>query len=199
MRKICVEVGQTHVAREESQLERRIVVARSLHHPPAVSGMTTLQGLTREQAKERLREYGPNALPAPKRAGFVRRVVRQFQSALIYLLLLALALDLLAWWRDGASGVPVEALAIFAVLVLNAGLGVLQEYRSESALAELKRLGSPRSWVHRDGALEHVLTSDIVPGDWVRLEAGVPGHAAARPAGSRCGCTRSCRCTSSGR
>jgi Ca2+-transporting ATPase len=92
--------------------------------------MTTLHGLTREQAKEKLREYGPNALPAPKRTGFVRRVARQFQSALIYLLLLALALDLLAWWRDGASGVPVEALAIFAVLVLNAGLGVLQEYRS---------------------------------------------------------------------
>lgn len=157
-------------------------MARSLHQPSSVSGSTTLEGLTREQAKAKLREYGLNALPAPRRASFLRRVVRQFQSALIYLLLLALALDLLAWWRDGASGVPVEALAIFAVLVLNAGLGVLQEYRSESALDELKRLGSPRAWVHRDGALEHVLTSEIVPGDWVRLEAGdrVPADGSAR-------------------
>jgi Ca2+-transporting ATPase len=128
--------------------------------------------LTRQQAVQRLREYGPNALPAPERTGFFRRVIRQFQSALIYLLLLALGLDLAAWWREGAQGMPVEALAIFVVLLLNAGLGVLQEYRSERALDELALLGSPRVWAERDGALEHVPTSEVVPGDLLRLEAG---------------------------
>ncbi|MFZ5896962.1 MAG: cation-translocating P-type ATPase [Myxococcota bacterium] len=129
-------------------------------------------GLSRAEARARLDRFGPNALPAPARASFFKRVLRQFQSALIYLLLLALALDLAAWLQEGAHGVPIEALAILAVLLLNAGLGVLQEYRSESALDELERLGSPRVWVQRDGALEHIPTSEIVPGDVVRLEPG---------------------------
>ncbi len=132
----------------------------------------TLSGLSREEAARRLLELGPNALPAPERPSFFRRLVRQFQSALIYLLLLALGLDLVAWLLEGAHGPPVEALAILAVLALNAGLGVLQEYRSENALDELERLGSPRVWVRRDGTLEQVLAATLVPGDVVRLEAG---------------------------
>ncbi len=129
-------------------------------------------GLTRAEAARRLLQHGPNALPQPERASFLRRLLRQFQNALIYLLLLALALDLAAWVHEGANGAPVEALAILAVLLLNAGLGVLQEYRSESALDELRMLGSPRVWVTRDGELERIAASDIVPGDLVRLEVG---------------------------
>jgi len=67
---------------------------------------------------------------------------------------------------------PIEALAILAVLVLNAGLGVLQEYRSESALDELERLGTPHVWVIRDGALSRIEATELVPGDRVRVEAG---------------------------
>jgi Ca2+-transporting ATPase len=136
------------------------------------SDVATLPGLTRDEAARLLFEVGPNALPAPERPSFLRRLLRQFQSALIYLLLLALGLDLVAWLLEGAHGPPVEALAILAVLALNAGLGVLQEYRSENALDELERLGSPRVWVRRDGALEQVLAATLVPGDVVRLEAG---------------------------
>jgi Ca2+-transporting ATPase len=129
-------------------------------------------GLSGAEAQRLLLELGPNALPAPERPGFLRRLVRQFQSALIYLLLAALGLDLAAWVYEGAKGRPVEALAILAVLLLNAGLGVLQEYRSENALDELERLGSPRVWARRDGVLEQVLATTLVPGDVVRLEAG---------------------------
>lgn len=129
-------------------------------------------GLTRAEAEERLRKFGENALPAPERPSFVARLLRQFKSALIYLLLLALALDLAGWVFEGAHGSPIEALAILAVLVLNAGLGVLQEYRSENALRELERLGSPQVWVRREGILERVPARTLVPGDVVRLEAG---------------------------
>jgi P-type Ca2+ transporter type 2C len=129
-------------------------------------------GLSRAEAEKRLAELGPNALPAPERPGLLCRLLRQFQNALIYLLLLALALDLFVWLLEGTRGWPVEAVAIFAVLGLNAGLGVLQEYRSEHALAELERLGSPRVWVRRDGELEQVFATTLVPGDLVRLEAG---------------------------
>jgi Ca2+-transporting ATPase len=129
-------------------------------------------GLTASEARERLGRFGPNALPVPVRPSFFRRLARQLRSALIYLLLGALGLDLLGWLYAGAQGAPIEALAIFAVLVLNAGLGVLQEYRSESALDELERLGTPHVWVIRDGALARIEATELVPGDRVRLEAG---------------------------
>lgn len=131
-----------------------------------------MTGLTAQQAREALEKIGPNALPAAKPRSLLTRVMAQLRSALIYVLLFALAVDLLAWLVEGAQGVPLEALAIFAVVLLNAGLGVLQEYRSESALAELQRLGAPRAWVLRDGAFEHIDATSIVPGDVVRLEAG---------------------------
>jgi Ca2+-transporting ATPase len=129
-------------------------------------------GLTRAEAAARLRAVGPNALPVPKRASFALRLARQLKSALIYLLLFALGLDVAVWFYGGRRGAPVEALAILAVLALNAGLGVLQEYRSERALDELGKLASPLAWVRRDGVLEQVPAVTLVPGDRVRLEAG---------------------------
>lgn len=131
-----------------------------------------LSGLSSAQAEKRLAEFGPNALPAAERPSFWSRFARQFKSAIIYLLLLALGLDLVAWVYEGAHGVPVEALAILAILLLNAGLGVLQEYRSERALDELQKLGAPMVWVLRDGVLAHIEARRLVPGDVVRLEAG---------------------------
>jgi len=129
-------------------------------------------GLSTAEASARLRAEGPNALQEVPGPSFLGRLLRQFQSAIIYLLLLALALDLGAWIYQGARGVPVEALAILSVLVLNAGLGVLQEYRSEHALAELRALGAPQVWALRDGELRHIPTRNLVVGDVIRLEAG---------------------------
>jgi len=152
---------------------RAPALARGMHSGADVTdGKDPRAGLTALEARERLASYGPNALPLPVRAGFFARLARQLKSALIYLLLGALALDLLGWLYAGGHGAPVEALAILAVLVLNAGLGVLQEYRSESALDELERLGTPHVWVIRDGALSRIEATELVPGDRVRLEAG---------------------------
>jgi Ca2+-transporting ATPase len=131
-----------------------------------------VNGLTGEQAQEALRRFGPNALPAKRSRSFSSRVLGQLRSALMYLLLVSLAADLLAWTLAGAHGAPLEALAILCVILLNAVLGVLQEYRSEQALRELERLAAPRAWVLRDAYYQHVDAADIVPGDLVRLEAG---------------------------
>jgi Ca2+-transporting ATPase len=129
-----------------------------------------------------LQRFGPNALPPGQPRSLLARIKAQLTSALIYLLLLALVVDLTAWVISGAAGVPLEALAILGVVLLNATLGVLQEYRSERALLELRRLSAPRTWVLRDGAFEHLDAADIVPGDLVRLEAGdrVPADGVAR-------------------
>jgi P-type Ca2+ transporter type 2C len=141
-----------------------------------------LIGLTGDQVREALERFGPNALPAKQPRSFARRFVGQLKSALIYLLLFALAVDVVAWAVAGASGAPLEALAILCVILLNAMLGVAQEYRSESALLELERLAAPRAWVLRDAYYEHIDASAIVPGDLVRLEAGdrVPADGVAR-------------------
>jgi Ca2+-transporting ATPase len=135
-------------------------------------GEKPARGLSRAEAARLLAEVGPNALPPAERPTFLRRLVRQLKSALIYLLLFALALDASVWLYEGAHGTPIEALAILAVLALNAGLGVLEEYRSENALAELERLGTPRVWVYRDGGIEQIDAATLVPGDVVRIEAG---------------------------
>ncbi|HKO50115.1 MAG TPA: cation-translocating P-type ATPase, partial [Polyangiaceae bacterium] len=121
---------------------------------------------------QRLLEFGPNALPPAKRAPWWTRLINQFKSALIYLLLFALIVDLLTWARAGANRLPVEALAVAGILLLNAGLGLLQEYRSERALEELAKLGAPKAWVLRDGVLLHLDVSNLVHGDVVRLDAG---------------------------
>jgi Ca2+-transporting ATPase len=146
--------------------------ARSLQRRLEVDPTNRRSGLTQSEAERRLSDIGPNALPAAERPSLARRLLKQFGSALIYLLILALAFDLVAWVSEGARGVPVEALAIFAILLLNAGLGVLQEYRSERALDELEKLSAPRVWVFRGGSLEERNAAELVPGDLVRLEAG---------------------------
>ena len=130
------------------------------------------QGLSSEEAARRLREGGPNALPEAPSTPLWLRFVRQCQSPLIYLLVFAFAFDLGLWAYDGASGWPVEAMAIAAILLLNAGLGTFQEYRSEQALAQLKALAAPLAWVVRDGGLVRIPSRDLVPGDVVRAEAG---------------------------
>jgi P-type Ca2+ transporter type 2C len=128
-------------------------------------------GLTAAEAALRRSAHGANSVPAARPPSLARRLVRQFASPLIYVLLFAVIFDVGTWIRDG-SGVPVEGTVIGIVLILNAALGVFQEYRAENALAELTRLASPTVWAVRDGALMRVAAADIVPGDRVRIEAG---------------------------
>jgi Ca2+-transporting ATPase len=131
-----------------------------------------MTGLSFSEARRRLSQHGPNALPEkPPEPGF-RRFLRQFQSPLIYILLLALALEVGLWLHEGGKGVPLEALAILAILLLNATLGYLQEKRSEEALKRLKSLAQPMVWVLREGGLHRIPAREVVPGDILRLEAG---------------------------
>ncbi len=131
-----------------------------------------MRGLTSEEARKRLAQYGPNALPEKPPEPLGRKFLRQFQSPLIYILLFALVVDLGLWVFEGAHGLPLESLAILAILLLNATLGTLQEKRSEEALRRLKALAEPLVWVLRDGHFQRLPSRDLVPGDVVRLEAG---------------------------
>lgn len=136
------------------------------------STMIPRDGLTSAEAGRLLALHGSNALPDMPPTALWRRFLRQFRSPLIYLLLLALAFDVGVWIHEGAHGIPIEALAIAAILLLNAGLGTFQEHRSERALAQLRTLSAPQAWVMRDGKLVHLPSRELVPGDVVRLQSG---------------------------
>ena len=131
-----------------------------------------MPGLSRAEAAERLAQFGPNTLPEQAPEPMWRRFVRQFNSPLIFILLFALAFDFALWAYEGAHGWPVEASAIALILLFNAALGLYQERRSEGALARLKVLAGAHAWVLRDGEFVRLPTDELVPGDWVRLEAG---------------------------
>ena len=131
-----------------------------------------MNGLSGVEAAARLARIGPNALPERRPDPLWLRLVRQFNSPLIFILLFALAFDTGLWVYEGAHGWPIEASAIALILLFNAALGLYQEHRSEAALSRLKALAGAHAWVLRDGELVRLPTNVLVPGDWVRLEAG---------------------------
>jgi Ca2+-transporting ATPase len=142
-------------------------------HPAAAAAPSArARGLGSDEARRRLAEYGPNTLPETPPVPIWRRLLRQVQSALIYVLLFALAVDLGVWLLEGATAVPFESIAIAAILLLNVVLGTWQEYRAEDALARLREMEEPQVWVLRDGRLAQVASRQLVPGDAVRIEAG---------------------------
>lgn len=130
------------------------------------------RGLTKEEATERLREYGPNKLPEGKVDGLSVIFLRQFQSPLIYILLVAAAIVF-------AMGEVIDASVIFAVLLFNATVGTIQEGRAQNTLLALKKLAETSATVVRDGKELVVRDIEVVPGDIIVLQEGekVPADA----------------------
>jgi Ca2+-transporting ATPase len=123
------------------------------------------KGLTIEEAKRRLEQYGPNQLKEAPRPTFLQMLWDQLNNFVVILLIVASAVSALL-------GDYVEAAAIMAIVVLNSVLGIIQERRAEEALAALKKLAAPDAQVMRDGHRQTVPSYELVPGDMVFLEAG---------------------------
>jgi len=123
------------------------------------------QGLTTAEAEARLSHYGPNQLLEASRPGFLALLWDQLNNFVVILLIVASVISALL-------GDYVEAIAIMAIVVLNAVLGIIQEQRAEQALASLKKLAAPDAQVMRDGSRKSVPAYNLVPGDIVFLEAG---------------------------
>ena len=122
-------------------------------------------GLAAEEAKLRLEKYGLNQLKEKKPISPIKIFLEQFQDFIIWVLIgAAIVSGFLKEW--------VDALAIIAIVILNAILGFIQEYRAEKSLAALKRLSSPTSKVIRDGERNIIASGELVPGDLIELEAG---------------------------
>lgn len=122
-------------------------------------------GLSSEEAKRRLQEVGPNELKEAPRPGLLQLLLGQFNNFIVIVLLVAALLA-------AALGDHIEAIAIIAIVVLNAVLGVIQERRAEEALAALRKMAAPDAQVIRDSHRVTVPSRELVPGDIVLLEAG---------------------------
>ncbi|MEW5705251.1 MAG: cation-translocating P-type ATPase [Actinomycetota bacterium] len=126
---------------------------------------TSSQGLSSLEAKRRLEKFGPNELKKKKKRTPLLMILDQFKDFLIITLLFAAIIA-------GVVGEPVDALAILAIVVLNAIIGFIQEFRAEKAIEALRLMAAPTATVLRDGIPQNIPASEIVPGDVVIIEAG---------------------------
>ena len=123
------------------------------------------KGLSQSEASARLQKYGPNRLPEGKKRGPFTRFFAQFNNILIYVLLAAGFTKLmLSLW--------VDAGIIFAVVVLNALLGFIQEGKAEKALDSIRNMLSAEARTMRSGETRMIPAEQLVPGDVVLLESG---------------------------
>ena len=129
-------------------------------------------GLPDGEARSRLERYGRNELTAEKPVPAWRRFLAQFQDVLVILLLVATAISAGLWAYERDAALPYEALAIFAVVLLNAVMGYIQEARAEAAVAALRAMSADDATVVRDGERRSIPAADIVPGDIVLIEEG---------------------------
>lgn len=128
-------------------------------------GANSSLGLVTLEAQARLQKYGPNQLKEKKPISPLSIFLSQFQNFIVWILIAAaLVSGFLKEW--------VDAFAIIVIVILNAILGFVQEYRAEKSLDALKKLSSPTSKVIRDGQHSVISSHELVPGDLIALEAG---------------------------
>jgi P-type Ca2+ transporter type 2C len=123
------------------------------------------KGLSTSQASELLKTYGPNELKQKNKINPFMIFLEQFKSFIIYILLFAVIIALLA--RE-----YIDSAVIVAILIFNAFFGFIQEYRAERAIEALKKLTALKARVLRDGKIQQIETKFLVPGDILILEEG---------------------------
>ena len=153
---------------------------REAEEVAATLGTDVSRGLSAAEAASRLARYGPNELEPAERVPAWRKLLAQFADPLIYLLLAAVVVSLVAWAVEGAEAVPFEAIVIAVIVVLNAVLGYVQEARAEQAVAALQRMAAATAGVVRDGREQRVPAAEVVPGDVLLLAEGDAVSADAR-------------------
>ena len=137
----------------------------------------TNTGLSSAEAQRRLEKFGPNQLASAPPVPEWKKFLAQFQDPLVYLLLAATVISLIAWFIERSHGtagevLPFDAIVIILILIVNAVLGYIQEARAEQAVEALAQMTAPQTSVLRDGKIVHINTADVVPGDIVVLGEG---------------------------
>lgn len=123
------------------------------------------KGLSKEEAENRLKIYGFNELPEKKPKSIFTRIYNQIKSLLVLILIFSAIISIiLSEWIDG--------IAIIAIIVINAFIGIYQEINAEKSLKALKKIAAPTTKVRRDGMIVQIPTKEVVPGDIIIFETG---------------------------
>ena len=141
-------------------LEKKNWYERDIHEVYRELGASAQTGLTSKEAKRRLEEHGPNELQQKKGASLFEMFLAQLKDYMVIILIVASIVSILV-------GEVTDAIVILGIVVINAVLGVIQEYRAGKALEALKRMSAPNAKVLRDGEPITIPARELVPGDTV--------------------------------
>lgn len=129
-------------------------------------------GLTDDEAQQRLLSFGENVTEEKVKHGFLRKFANQFGDLMIIILLVASALSFGMALYTGERSDLLEPLIIIAIVLANATLGTIQEYRAEKSLEALKQLTSPKTKVIRNNKVTLLDSRQLVPDDVCIFESG---------------------------
>lgn len=123
------------------------------------------KGLTTREAQKRIKKYGPNVLKKKKKVSPFKIFLEQFNDFIIWVLIVATAIS-------GFMGEKADAITILIIVIMNAILGFVQEFKTEKSLEALNELSSPTAKVIRDSSVKVINAEELVIGDLVILESG---------------------------
>lgn len=176
--------GDRTQIRQDQQNQQPPQIDPSLADAQAVAvslGVDPNTGLGQAEAERRLAQYGPNELASAPPVPKWKKFLAQFKDPLVYLLLAATGISLIAWFiekanaapgAEGGEALPFDAIVIVLILIVNAVLGYIQESKAEEAVEALSQMTAPQTNVLRDGKIARINTVDVVPGDVVMLGEG---------------------------
>ena len=176
--------GDRTQIRQDQQNQQPPQIDPSLADAQAVAaslGVDPNTGLSQAEAERRLAQYGPNELASAPPVPKWKKFLAQFKDPLVYLLLAATGISLIAWFiekanaapgAEGGEKLPFDAIVIVLILIVNAVLGYIQESKAEEAVEALSQMTAPQTNVLRDGKIARINTVDVVPGDMVVLGEG---------------------------
>ena len=144
------------------------------HYHSAEDTLKSLQtddstGLSSKEAAKRQKKYGTNELESPKKQSLLLKFISQFADFMILVLIIAAIISFLVSFLKGETDY-VDPIIIFAIIILNAIIGVVQETKAEHSLDALKKLSAPNASVFRDSTHMTIPAKDLVPGDIIFLE-----------------------------
>ena len=172
------QIRQDQTNQQPPQIDPSLADAQAV---AASLGVDPNTGLSQAEAERRLAQYGSNKLASAPPVPKWKKFLTQFKDPLVYLLLAATGISLIAWFIEkanvapGAEGgeiLPFDAIVIVLILIVNAVLGYIQEAKAEEAVEALSQMTAPQTNVLRDGKIARINTTDVVPGDVVVLGEG---------------------------
>jgi len=128
-------------------------------------------GLSDDEAQKRFERYGPNNLKEKKKESIFVKLIKQFNDFMIITLIIAAIISAVVSKLNGEADY-IDSIIIVAIVIFNAIMGLVQEQKAEKSLEALKKMSAPNAKVRRNGRVQEIDATLVVPGDIVILEAG---------------------------